>query len=246
MLNDHEIQLAEKLIGHRFQDRGLLQRAFTHASVVTSRSDSNERLEFLGDAVLGIIVCDFLFSRYEDLQEGEMTKIKSTVVSRQSCADIAESIGLGDFLRLGKGMSNRARLPVSVIAAVYESVVGALYCDGGIEVARQFVLGHMQDKIEHADRSGHQFNFKSVLQQTVQQQQDQTPQYIILDEKGPDHAKCFEVCVELGARRFNSCWGASKKAAEQQAAVEALLELGLAERLESGDIRICELDDVEA
>lgn len=245
-MTDDDLQRAERLIGHTFADRFILERAFTHASVVSSRADSNERLEFLGDAVLGIVVCDYLFNRYEDLQEGEMTKIKSTVVSRQSCAEIAEGLGLGEFLRLGKGMSNRPTLPGSVISAVYEAVIGALYLDGGIEVAREFILEHMRGRIEHADRSGHQFNFKSVLQQTVQQQQDHTPQYIVLDEKGPDHAKCFEVCVELGARRFGSCWGASKKAAEQQAAVEALIELGLAERLDSGEIRICELDDVEA
>ena len=200
-----------------------------------SRLESNERLEFLGDAVLGLIICEFLFEHYSHLLEGDMTKIKSTVVSRQTCAEVADEMKLGDLLHLGKGMSNRATLPKSVIAAVYESVIGAVYIDGGPDAVRSLILGQMRRRVEDAARSGHQYNFKSVLQQAVQQQLDQAPQYIILDEKGPDHAKCFEVCVELGSRRFASSWGASKKEAEQQAAVTALLELGLAERDKDGD-----------
>ena len=234
-MTDEQIQRAERLLGYRFRDRDLLRRSLTHASVVDSRLESNERLEFLGDAVLGLIICEFLFERYSHLLEGDMTKIKSTVVSRQTCAEVADEMKLGDLLHLGKGMSNRATLPKSVIAAVYESVIGAVYIDGGPDAVRSLILGQMRRRVEDAARSGHQYNFKSVLQQAVQQQLDQAPQYIILDEKGPDHAKCFEVCVELGSRRFASSWGASKKEAEQQAAVTALLELGLAERDKDGD-----------
>ena len=234
-MTDEQIQRAERLLGYRFRDPNLLRRALTHASVVDSRLESNERLEFLGDAVLGLIICEFLFERYSHLLEGDMTKIKSTVVSRQTCAEVADEMKLGDLLHLGKGMSNRATLPKSVIAAVYESVIGAVYIDGGPDAVRSLILGQMRRRVEDAARSGHQYNFKSVLQQAVQQQLDQAPQYIILDEKGPDHAKCFEVCVELGSRRFASSWGASKKEAEQQAAVTALLELGLAERDKGGD-----------
>ena len=209
-MTDEEIEAAEQLLNHRFFDRELLKRSLTHASLVDSRLDSNERLEFLGDAILGMVVCEYLYQNYGHLLEGEMTKIKSLVVSRDNCAIIAEEIGLGELLRLGKGMSNRAVLPRSVIAAVYEALIGALYIDGGLEVASEFILSRMRSRIERADRSGHQHNFKSVLQQMVQRQYDQVPQYIILDEKGPDHAKCFEVCVELGAKRFSSCWGSSK------------------------------------
>ncbi len=234
-MTDEQIQRAERLLGYRFRDRDLLRRSLTHASVVDSRLESNERLEFLGDAVLGLIICEFLFERYSHLLEGDMTKIKSTVVSRQTCAEVADEMKLGDLLQLGKGMSNRATLPKSVIAAVYESVIGAVYIDGGTDAVRSLILGQMRRRVEDAARSGHQYNFKSVLQQAVQQQLDQAPLYIILDEKGPDHAKCFEVCVELGSRRFASSWGASKKEAEQQAAVTALLELGLAERDEDGE-----------
>jgi ribonuclease-3 len=167
-----------------------------------------------------------------------MTKIKSSVVSRRTCAAIARDLGLDELLQLGKGMADRRVLPRSVLAAVYEALIGAVHLDGGIEAARRFILKTMTEHILRAVGSGHQYNFKSVLQQTVPELFGQTPQYVVMDEKGPDHAKCFEVCVEVGARRFASCWGASKKQAEQQAALEALLELGLARRDDDGEVRI--------
>ncbi len=229
-MDPKSIRTAERLLGHRFSDKELLVRGLTHASLADSRLQSNERLEFLGDAVLGMVVCEYLFDRYDDRLEGDLTKIKSSVVSRSTCADIANELGLGELLLLGKGMSDRHVLPRSVEAAVYESLIGALYLDGGLDAARRFILKHLTAAIEQAAGSGHQQNFKSVLQQTAQELFGLTPQYIVLDEKGPDHAKCFEVGVEIGARRFKSCWGASKKQAEQQAALEALLELGVAEQ----------------
>lgn len=237
-MNTIDIQRIEQLLDHPFADHDLLKRALTHASLVDSRLQSNERLEFLGDSVLGLVVCSYLYDQYEDLLEGEMTKIKSTVVSRKVCAEVAAALGLDELLRLGKGMSRHAALPGSVLAAVFESLVGALYLDGGLEVARKFILRTMNPRIEEAARSGHQSNFKSVLQQTAQQMLGQTPQYVVLDEKGPDHAKCFEVAVEIGARRFASCWGPSKKQAEQDAALQALKELGLATSSANGDVQI--------
>jgi ribonuclease-3 len=237
-MDPKEIRTAERLLGHRFADTSLLVQSLTHASVADSRLESNERLEFLGDAILGTVVCEFLFERYEGLLEGELTKIKSSVVSRRTCADVAEELGLDELLRLGKGLADRQTLPKSVLAAVYESLIGALYLDGGLEVVRKFILKGLEPTIERAAGSGHQYNFKSVLQQTAQEALRQQPQYIVLDEKGPDHAKCFEVCVEIGARRFPSCWGASKKQAEQQAALETLLELGFARRAKDGEIRL--------
>jgi ribonuclease-3 len=233
-----EIETIEQLLGHRFNDHELLARALTHASLVDSRLQSNERLEFLGDAVLGLVVCSDLYNSFCDQLEGEMTKIKSTVVSRKVCAEIAQGLGLDELLRLGKGMSKHASLPGSVLAAVFESLVGALYLDGGLEKAREFVLRVMRPRIEAAARSGHQQNFKSVLQQSAQQTLGQTPQYLVLDEKGPDHAKCFEVAVEIGARRFSSCWGPSKKQAEQDAALLALKELGIAVQADDGEVLI--------
>ncbi len=237
-MDPQELRAAERLLGHRFRDPQLLALALTHASLADSRLQSNERLDFLGDAVLGLVVCEHLYQTYEDLLEGELTKIKSSVVSRRTCAEIAQELGLDELLRLGKGLADRGGLPKSVLAAVFESLIGALLVDGGIEVARAFILKGMREIIERAAGSGHQYNFKSVLQQAAQEAMGQPPQYVVLDEKGPDHAKCFEVAVEIGARRFTSCWGSSKKQAEQQAALEAMLELRLAERGDDGEVRL--------
>ncbi len=237
-----DIQRAEELLGHTFHDKALLKHSLTHASLADSRLASNERLEFLGDAILGMLVCEHLFSRFDDLLEGDLTKIKSAVVSRRTCAEVADELGLDEFLRIGKGMSDRRSLPGSVLAAVYESLIGALYLDGGLEVTRKFIMRDLAPIIDKAASTGHQSNFKSVLQQASQQSCQLTPQYVVLDEKGPDHAKCFEVCVEIGARRFSSCWGPSKKQAEQQAALEALFELGFATRDDQGEVQIPQLN----
>jgi ribonuclease-3 len=229
---------AERAIGYRFRDKSLLERALRHASVAESRLDSNERMEFLGDAVLGLITCEMIYQGYPNLLEGEMTKIKSTVVSRQTCANIARDLGLDNLLCLGRGMQGRHTLPQSLAAAVLEAVIAAVYLDGGLDAARAFLEPRLGPLIARAESCGHQENFKSVLQQYAQQNLDTTPQYLVLDEKGPDHAKCFEVAVEIGDRRFPSSWGQSKKQAEQLAALNALQELGLCRTEEDGHIRV--------
>lgn len=221
--------LVESLIGYRFENEELLNEALTHASIADRRHDSNERMEFLGDAILGFVVCEHLYRTYPQLLEGEMTKIKSSVVSRQTCATICEQIELGRALNLGKGMTTRGELPHSVIAAAIEAIIAAIYLDGGIEPAQAFVLKYFQPVIEEVADSAHQQNFKSVLQQYAQQALPGQPQYVLLDEKGPDHAKCFEVCVEVDKRRFPSAWGKSKKQAEQKAALFALEALEVVE-----------------
>ncbi|MFN9077823.1 MAG: ribonuclease III, partial [bacterium] len=225
-------------IDYRFQDRALLVQALVHASIASARVASNERLEFLGDAILGAVVCEHLYRRCPEELEGELTKIKSNAVSRKVCAEIAVELGLADAVHLGKGMGDRTNLPQSLLAALFESVIGAVYLDGGIEPARAIILRLLDARIGESARLGHQQNFKSVLQQALQQRELGTPVYVVLEEKGPDHAKCFEICVEIGARRFKGCWGMSKKSAEQQAALEALVELGVVERIEGGDIRV--------
>ena len=220
---------AEQMLGHRFADVQLLREALTHASVADHYLDSNERMEFLGDAVLGFVICQRLYEMYPDRREGDLTKIKSAVVSRRICARISDQIGLTELLVLGKGMSVREDLPSSVAAAVYESIVAALYLDGGLDTARQFILKYMEPAIVEAEESSHQNNYKSLLQQYAQRTESDLPQYQLLDEKGPDHSKCFEMRVQIGSRQFPSSWGASKKQAEQQAAQYALIELGLIE-----------------
>lgn len=237
MDNEH-LQRAEDLLGYQFSDQNLLREALTHASSAVDRVRSNERLEFLGDAVLGMVVCDRLYREYPDLLEGDMTKIKSVAVSRRTCAEITREIGLDELLKLGSGMPANADMPASLSAAILESVIGALYIDGGLEAASAFFSPLFDEVISRAAVSGHQQNFKSVLQQHAQDSHGATPSYSLLDEKGPDHAKAFEVSVQIGATTFESSWGASKKQAEQQAALNALLELGIAVVTDDGEIII--------
>jgi ribonuclease-3 len=223
------IDRCQEAIGYSFQDPDLLALALTHSSVASTRLESNERMEFLGDAVLGLVVCQELYERYEDLQEGQMTKIKSTVVSRRTCAIIIEETGIAELLFLGKGMPRPDGLPQSVTSAVFEAIIGAIFLDGGLEPAREFILANVSPFIDEAFETEHQRNYKSLLQQHSQRRWGTTPDYRLLDEKGPDHSKCFEVAVSIGGRHFTSAWGMSKKEAEQEAARRALKELGLME-----------------
>ncbi|MCK4658977.1 MAG: ribonuclease III [Phycisphaerae bacterium] len=213
------------MLDYRFQDVSLLETALIHASAASGRLNSNERMEFFGDAVLGMVVCEELYRRFPQSHEGDLTKIKSVVVSRQVCANIAEELGLDDLLVLGKGMCDRSGLPMSLKAAVIEAVVAAVYLDGGLEEVRNFILKHVTAPICEVARSHTQRNYKSSLQQYAQQILDSSPQYESLDEQGPDHSKCFEICVSIKGRRFPSAWGTSKKEAEQKAALLALREL---------------------
>ncbi len=218
---------AEKILGHTFNNRDLLKESLTHASIADNRLDSNERMEFLGDAVLDLIVCEALYRKFPTYQEGELTKVKSAVVSRRTCAEVANETGLTDLLITGKGISSRSMMPSSLAAAVYESIVAALYLDGGFDVVKQYVLRTMGPKVEEIASNTHQQNYKAVLQQHAQKMLGATPMYELLDEKGPDHSKCFEVCVAIDGRRFTSAWGPNTKMAEQKAALLALEELGV-------------------
>lgn len=219
-----------EITGYEFKDQDLLWASFTHASCVDHRLNSNERLEFLGDAVLAMVVCDDIFERYPHYLEGQLTKIKSAVVSRRTCAHIAREIGLIDLLQVGKGMCGLDALPSSLAAAVLEAIIAAIYKDSGrFETVRDFILQQFGAHIERAAASEHQRNYKSQLQQYAQQCMLATPFYEVLDEKGPDHSKCFEVSVVINSRRFAGAWGPSKKDAEQKAAKMALAELDVLE-----------------
>jgi ribonuclease-3 len=220
---------SEQLLGHRFNNVQLLKEALTHASIADNRLKSNERMEFLGDAVLDLIICEALYHKFPEQLEGDLTKIKSAVVSRRTCAEVAKETGLADLLIIGKGISSRELMPSSLAAAVYESIVAAIYLDAGFDVVKQYVLRTMSPKIEFISANIHQQNYKAVLQQHAQKLIGATPIYELLDEKGPDHSKCFEVCVTIDGRRFTSAWGPNKKMAEQKAALLALEELGVME-----------------
>jgi ribonuclease III len=232
------LEQAAQVLGYRFRNAAVLEEALTHASSAGHRLKSNERLEFLGDSILGYVISEHLFQTFPMFLEGELTKIKSAVVSRQVCAKVSQKLKLSAMLNLGKGMSSRPSLPSSVAAAVLESIIAAIYLDGGIEPARAFILEHMGPFIEETASSTHQENFKSVLQQYAQRHLPANPFYVVLDEKGPDHSKCFEVCVEIDGRRFGSAWANSKKEAEQKAALLALHELGLVTADESGRVEL--------
>src|SRR5580692_3206786 len=155
-VNTESRERAEKIIQYKFQRPELLKESLTHASVADSRLQSNERMEFLGDAVLDLIICEALYKRFPEYQEGDLTKIKSAVVSRRTCAEVATETGLVDLLVTGKGISSHNVLPSSLAAAVYESIVAALYLDGGFEVAKKYILRTMTPKLEIIAADTHQ------------------------------------------------------------------------------------------
>ncbi len=215
----------ERRLGYQFKNQNLLRSGLTHASGAEHRLASNERLEFLGDAILGAVVCELLYHQYPEYLEGDLTKIKSIVVSRQTCAKISEALGLQEFLILGKGMSMHATIPPSLLSDVFESLVAAIYLDGGDPAAREFITRYIGPEIELAVDGELGGNYKSVLQQLAQRDFGTTPTYELLDEKGPDHSKCFKISALVGRTRYQAAWGRNKKEAEQRAALNALSEL---------------------
>ncbi|MCR5358516.1 MAG: ribonuclease III [Thermoguttaceae bacterium] len=213
----------QKAIGYRFRDVKLLETALTHTSGAATPRESNERMEFLGDAVLGLIITDKLYRTFPDLREGPLSIIKGSVVSRRACARIAHTLGLSEFLFLGKGMN---AIPESILANAIESVIAAVYLDGGYDPARRFVESVFHDEFEEASRTMDGDNHKSELQTLTQHEGGALkPIYHILDEQGPEHRKCFKVQAQIGERFFRAAWGNTKKAAEQKAAENAVAEL---------------------
>lgn len=221
------LERCQQVIGYQFRQPELLRAALTHASGANTRLSSNERLEFLGDAVLGLVTCEQLYIRFPDYQEGDLTKIKSVVVSRRTCAQFSRELGLGTFLFLGRGMivNEDSSVPPSMLADVYESLVAAIYLDGGLETARKFILQQLGPVIEETADGAMGGNFKSVLQQVAQREFNATPQYVLLDEKGPDHCKCFKIAAVISRHTHPGAWGRTKKEAEQRAAMNALAQI---------------------
>lgn len=220
----------EEQIGYHFKNPRLLLQALTHASAQSRGFPSNERLEFLGDSVLGLAVSEFLYNFLEGCDEGELTQIKSFVVSTNVLAAESRRLGLDRFYWVGKGVGKRSDLPVSLLANVFEAVVAALYLEGGMEAARRFVVRNLFHQILAVCDNRHDKNYKSLLQQYVQRELGVTPSYRVLRESGPDHRKCFEVAAMVGSTRYGHGVGKSKKEAEQAAAREALETLQLKAR----------------
>lgn len=209
-------------IDHEFADERWLELALTHAS--TGRDEDNERLEFLGDTVLDLVVAEELFHRHAELDEGALTEFKSEVVSRRALADAAREIGLEKHLVVGSGLRGRA-LPRSVLANVFEAIVGALYLDAGLERCREWILETLAEPLSRARHESAPSNPKQELQQISQRLWGGPPAYRITEEVGRSDARAFRVVARIGEREFPGAWGRTVKEAERWAAGEALLVL---------------------
>jgi ribonuclease III len=233
---DEILSLCETRIGYRFQDRTLLRRCLTHSSSAETRLDSNERLEFLGDAVLGLVICDHLFQLYPDQREGQLTQMKSYLVSRQVCARVARLLEIAPLILVGRGLQS---IPESILSAVIESLIAGVYFDGGLTAARDFILFGFREELALC-RPLDTENFKSQLQEYTQRELGTTPEYLLLEETGPDHAREFGVAARVKDAVFEIGRGRSKKEAEQHAARNAVLSL---QRLESESKSLAECCD---
>jgi ribonuclease-3 len=209
-------------IGYEFKNPSLLMKALTHPSSTVEEFNDNERLEFLGDAVVNLCVGEAVFAEYPQWNEGRLTQIKSAVVSTVSLAKAAERMGMRELGRLGKGLPHDEPLPCSVYANLFEAVSAAVFLDGGIEAARRFILRHLKPIIAEVIENGHEFNHKSALQQVSQRLWSVTPSYRLVSSTGPDHGKIFEIVAMIGERAYPPGFGRSKKEAEQVAAKNAL------------------------
>ena len=224
---DRESKLArcQEIVEYKFRDPALLYSALTHASGAINRLASNERLEFLGDAVLGLTVCQWLYEDYPEYSEGDLTKIKSAVVSRRSCGKIACELGLDRCLIVGRGVTRNRSFPRSLVSDVFEAVVAAIYLDAGPDVVRDRLKKWLADEVSSAVESQGAGNYKSSLQQYAQRELASTPIYRLVEESGPDHRKSFLVAAVVADRQFPAAWGGNKKDAEQRAACNALAEI---------------------
>ncbi len=217
----------QKKINYEFKDEKLLNEALTHSSYSNeykqAKNKNNERLEFLGDSVLGLIISSNLFTMKKELPEGELTKIRAAIVCERSLKEVAKSIQLGEFLLLGKGEdSTGGRKRDSILADATEALIAAIYLDGGFRKASDFVLTHMKDIISQAVQGKIMRDYKTQLQEIIQRDCKETISYKLIDEFGPDHDKTFKMNVFLGEKLIGKGVGKSKKEAEQEAAKNAM------------------------
>jgi len=225
----------ERTIGYTFKNRNLLETALTHSSLSNEMKNKgvdvpcNERLEFLGDSVLSIVVSQYIYTKYKDSPEGVLTKIRSSVVCEKALAKYAERIHLGDYLHLGHGedKNNGRRLP-SITSDAFEALIAALYLDCGqnTEQVRGFILPFIIDEIDEIEHRSSFIDHKTALQQLIQQGGGERLQYVLVDEQGPDHNKTFEIEARLNSNVIGRGIGSTKREAEQNAAKEALILFG--------------------
>ncbi|MCR5676689.1 MAG: ribonuclease III [Agathobacter sp.] len=228
-MNEAELQ---ETIGYQFQNQGLLRQALTHSSYANEKhmkkGMDNERLEFLGDAVLELISSEFLYLNYPDLPEGELTRLRASIVCEPTLALCTKQMDLGKYLYLGKGENQTGgRLRKSVLSDALEAVIGAIYLDGGFANAKEFVLKYILTDIEHKKLF---YDSKTILQEVVQGMH-KVLSYELIAESGPDHDKHFQVAALIDGKEISRGEGHTKKGAEQEAAYAALLQL----KAESGD-----------
>ena len=224
-----KLEKLQEMIGYQFKDPGLLTHALTHSSYANEKhwdkTRCNERLEFLGDAVLEVISSDFLFHTYESMPEGEMTKLRASLVCEPTLAYCADVIPLGDYLLLGKGEDlTGGRKRPSVVSDAMEAVIGAIYLDGGLNPAREFILQYVLSDIEKKQLF---YDSKTILQEIIQSKfhEKTNLSYALEKEEGPDHNKSFEVVCMVNEKAYGRGKGRTKKAAEQKAAYETILLL---------------------
>ena len=221
------MEALEEKLGYRFTQRALLENALTHSSYANENKargcQSNERLEFLGDSVLGMVTADYLFRTHPDLPEGDLTRTRAALVCEGSLVEVAQQLDLGTYLKLGKGEdAGGGRERPSIVADAVEAVIAAVYLDGGIGSARKIIQKFILDREEEKSASR---DYKTALQELVQRESGQVLRYQLVGESGPDHAKTFTVQVDLNGRAVGRGEGRSKKEAEQmaaRAAIEAL------------------------
>lgn len=227
----------EKRIGYVFSDKSLITTALTHSSYSNEakskhlgETECNERLEFLGDSVLSIIVSKYIFIHYDSFPEGELTKLRAGVVCEKSLGEIANTIGLGDFLRLGKGEElNGGRTRISILADAFEALLGAIFLDSGDlgeEKAQEFLMPLILVELNKITKHGAMKDYKTLLQQIVQQADGEKLEYVLKDESGPAHMKTFTIEAHLNSNVIGHGIGKSKREAEQAAAREALSYFG--------------------
>lgn len=223
------LQELQQKIGYTFRNSQLLRQAVTHSSFANEgkkHGKNNERLEFLGDSVLSVIVAKHLYLTYRDIPEGELTKLRASLVCEKALDVFADKLELGKYLLLGKGeeMTGGRRRP-SILADAFEAVIAAMYLDGGYEIAQKFVLSFIPRNLDTRKVSP-LADYKTALQEIIQQNREEKIEYVLVDERGPDHAKIFTAEVLLNSNVIGRGEGSSKKQAEQNAAREALKLMG--------------------
>ncbi len=225
------IPLIEKKIGYEFKEKALLELAFVHRSFANENREytlgHNERLEFLGDSILGLVVSDFLYTHLPEATEGKLSYLRSRLVEAPTCALYLNELDLAHFLIMGKGEAmNVGKGRETILADLFEALMGAIYLDGGLEVAREFFFRSFEKNVQNILVEPHR-NWKAELQDYCQKKYQRTPIYFLEKEEGPDHLKTFFSVVKIDEKELGQGTGTSKKESEQKAAMKAIKELGL-------------------